>query len=65
MAMIEIPDVCEFTVGSDMIRLTTQTNGDSVTVKGINLDSGNAAALAHLINRMENHNLKIEIKEIT
>jgi hypothetical protein len=65
MATIEIPDVCEFTVGSDMVRLITQTNGDSVTIKGINLDSANAAALAHLINRTENHNLKIEIKEIS
>jgi len=64
MGVIEIPDTCEFAVGSDMIRLTTQTNGDSVTIKGINLNSANAAALAHLINRTENHNLKIEIKEI-
>jgi len=65
MALIEIPDTCEFTVGADNVRLTTLTNGDSILIQRINLDADNAAALAHLINRTQNHNLKIEITEIT
>ena len=61
--MPQIPDTCEFQVGADQVRLTTRTNGDSILIEHINLDKNNAAALAHLINRVENHNLTIEIKE--
>lgn len=62
--MVEIPDTCEFQVGADQVRLTTRTNGDSILIEHINLDKDNAAALAHLINRVDNHNLRIEIKEM-
>jgi len=62
MATIEIPCCCDFTVGADQVRLTTQTNGDHILIKGIDLGADNAAALAHLINKVSNH-LKIEIKE--
>ena len=61
--MPEIPDKCEFETGSDQVRLTTQTNGDSILIKGIHLGEDNSAALAYLINKTTNH-LKIEIKEV-
>jgi len=60
--MVEIPDTCEFNAGADQVRLMTQTNGDSITMKGLNLDKDQAASLAYLINDTDNH-LKIEIKE--
>ena len=60
--MPEIPDICEFETGADQVRLTTQTNGDSILIKGIHLGEDNSAALAYLINKTSNH-LKIEIKE--
>lgn len=62
MADITIPDECAFEVGADKIRLTTQTNGDAILIRGIHLGSEAAATLAHLINNTENH-LEIKIKE--
>ena len=59
---VEIPTKCEFEVGVDQVRLTTQTNGDVIFIKGIHLGENNAAALSYLINKVSN-NLKIEIKE--
>lgn len=60
--MATIPDICEFEVGADQVRLSTQTNGDSVEIRRLNFDENQAAALAYLINKSTNH-LKIEIKE--
>ena len=62
MANVTIPDNCEFEIGADQVRLTTQTNGDAIVIKGIHLGEENAAALAYLINKTSNH-LKIEIRE--
>jgi len=59
---MEIPDTCEFLVGADQIRLTTQTNGDHILFHKVHLEKDAAAALAYLINSTSNH-LKIEIKE--
>ena len=64
MATVEIPCCCEFQAGADQVRLTTQTNGDSVTMKGLNLTKDQAASLAYLINDTDNH-LSIEIKKVT
>lgn len=61
--MATIPDTCEFEVKADQVRLQTQTNGDTIFIKGINLNKNQAAALAYLINTVDNHNLKIEVKE--
>ena len=60
--MVQIPDTCEFTAGADQVRLTTQTNGDHINFKNIQLGEDAAAALAYVINKTNNH-LKIEIKE--
>jgi hypothetical protein len=62
--MFEIPEVCEFEIGADQVRLSTQTNGDSVEIKRLNFDKNQAAALAYLINKSTNH-LTIEIKEVS
>jgi len=62
MADITIPDECIFDVGADQIRLSTQSNGDTIFIKGIHLGAEQAATLAHLINASNNH-LKVKIKE--
>ncbi len=62
--MATIPDTCEFQAGADQVRLTTQTNGDSIAIKHLNLDRDQAASLAYLINDTTNH-LSIEIKKVT
>ncbi len=62
--MPEIPETCEFEVGADQIRLTTQTNGDNIVIRSVHLGHNAAAALAYLINKTDNH-LKIEIKGAT
>ena len=63
MADITIPDKCEFETSADQLRLTTQTNGDTIYIKGVHLGDENAAALAYLINKTSNH-LKVEISEV-
>jgi len=59
--MPDIPDKCVFETGADQVRLTTQTNGDTIYFKGIHLGEGNAGALAYLINNPGR--LKVVIKE--
>ena len=61
--MPTIPDKCEFEVGVDQIRLQTQTNGDTIFIKGIHLGDSNSAALAYLINHPDG-NIKVTIKRI-
>lgn len=60
--MFEIPEICDFEVIADQIRLTTRTNGDQVNIQGVQLGKDAAASLAYLINKADNH-LKIRIKE--
>ena len=61
--MPEIPDKCEFVIGRDQAKLETQTNGDVLTVRGINLSPEQAGTLAYLLNI--DTNLHIEIKAET
>lgn len=62
--MAQIPDTCEFEAGADQVRFTTQTNGDTILIKGLHLNKDQAASLAYLINDTTNH-LSIEIKKVT
>jgi hypothetical protein len=59
--MPTIPSQCEIIVPPDSVRFTTRTNGDTVTIKGVDLDNENAAALAWLINQQGN--LQVRIRE--
>ena len=59
--MATIPDTSEFEVGADQVRLTTQTNGDTILIRGLHLGKDPAASLAYLINDTTNH-LMVEIK---
>lgn len=49
--MFEIPENCKFIVeGADQVKFATQTNGDTITIRGINLDANDGGALGYLIN---------------
>ena len=58
--MPEIDEKCIFIIKPDQAKFTTQTNGDTVTISGLNLSKEQAASLAWLVNQSEN--LKIRIK---
>ena len=62
MTPIEIPDICEFELKADQVRFNTQTNGDSLAMKGLHFNPCQAATLAHLINRTDGHIIHVEIK---
>ncbi len=59
--MPTIPEKCEFEIGIDQIRLQTQTNGDTIFIKGIHLGDQSSAALAYLINHPDGK-MKVVIK---
>lgn len=50
----------EFTIGADQAVFVTRTNGDSVTITGLDLSAEQAAALAYLVNQPKP--LIVEIK---
>jgi len=48
--MAEIEEECKFVVRCDCVRLTTQTNGDTIIINDVNLSQAQATSLAWLIN---------------
>jgi len=48
--MAEVEEECKFTVVCDCVKLTTNTNGDTICITGIALSQKQAASLAWLIN---------------
>ena len=59
---VTIPDKCEFQISnSDQVQLTTKTNGDRITISGVQFTPEQAASLSYLINNQKS--LSIEIKE--
>ncbi len=53
----------EFTIGADQAVFVTRTNGDSVTITGLDLGAEQAAALAYLVNQPERLIVEIKIAE--
>ena len=58
--MAVIDENCEFIVNPDDIQFTTQTNGDIITIRKLDLSQSQAATLAWLVNNPSI--LTIEIK---
>ena len=50
----------EFNLGADQVMFSTQTNGDAIRIKSLELNAEQAARLAYLINQPDP--LKVEIK---
>jgi len=59
--MPEVNENCEFLVCCDQAKFSTQTNGDVLLIRRINLNADQAASLAWLINQIGQ--LKVEIKK--
>ncbi len=54
-------DKIDFDVNLDQVIFTTQTNGDRIEIKDINLSADEAGNLAHMVNN--GRKLRITIKE--
>ena len=62
---MEIQGHCTFEVRADKVGLKTKTNGDAITIDGLNLSQDNAASLAWIVNSGQNdQKLKIAITPI-
>jgi len=59
--MADVEEECRFTVVCDCVTLTTQTNGDTITIRGVNLNQSQASSLAWLINNRPSV-LEFEVK---
>lgn len=59
--MPEVEDECIFVTKADDVMLTTQTNGDVITISRLNLNKEQAASLAWLVN-YKAENLVFQVK---
>ena len=59
--MPEVDEECTFTTGADQVRLTTQTNGDTILIQGLHLAQAEATSLAWLVNADDAGTLKFEV----
>lgn len=60
--MPEIDDECTFATKADQVKFTTQTNGDQIIIKDLNLSQEQATSLTWLINSDDEHELEFQIK---
>ena len=60
--MPEVEDECTFYTTTDQIKFRTQTNGDEIRIRGIDLSQDQAASLAWLVNADGAVELEISIK---
>ncbi len=52
----------DFDVNLDQIIFTTQTNGDNIVIKDINLSADDAGSLAHMVKNGQSLNIVIKEK---
>lgn len=60
--MAEIEEEVTFIVNIDNVRFTTRTNGDSITIQDLDLDQGQAASFAWLINHSGELQFNVKVK---
>ncbi|KKK85547.1 hypothetical protein LCGC14_2772180 [marine sediment metagenome] len=60
--MPQVDEECTFTTKADQVRLTTQTNGDTVLIQGLNLSQAEATSLTWLVNVDDEAILEFQIK---
>ena len=60
--MLEIEDEVTFHTKADWVELFTKTNGDKVFIRKLQLDQGQAASLAWLVNHKDHTELEFNIK---
>ena len=60
---VEVESECIFTTKADQVQFNTQTNGDAIRVKNLNLTQAQATSLAWLVNSSVEIEWKISIKK--
>ncbi len=60
--MPEIEEEVKFIVKTDGAKFTTLTNGDILIISGLNLNQGQAASLAWLVNHDGNLEFNVKVK---
>ena len=61
--MPEIEEECKFTTKADDVKFTTLTNsGDIIIISGLNLNQGQAASFAWLVNHVGNLEFNVKVK---
>lgn len=60
--MATVNETCEFCTRADQVQFRTQTNGDNIQIKNLNLSREQATSFAWLVNSDGAVQLKFEIK---
>lgn len=60
--MAEVETECIFHTKADQVKFHTQTNGDDIRIKNLNLNQGQATSLAWLVNADETVELEFQVK---
>ena len=60
--MAEVNEICVFETKTDQVQFNTQTNGDTIRIKGLHLTQDQATSLAWLVNADNAAILKFRIK---
>lgn len=60
--MAEIEEELVLDLNSERVRVITSANGDKIIIEALNLDKGQAATMAWLVNHMPGTVLVLELK---
>ncbi len=60
--MATIKEECTFKTGADQVQFHTQTNGDTLNIKNLKLNQGQATSLAWLVNTERKRGLEWTVR---
>ena len=60
--MAEVDEECKFTTRADQVKFHTQTNGDNIHIKNLNLTQAQATSMAWLVNADDTAELEFQVK---
>lgn len=60
--MAEVEEECTFYTRTDQVKFHTQTNGDDIHIKNLNLTQAQATSLAWLVNADGTVELEFQVK---
>lgn len=60
--MAEVDEECVFHTRADQVKFHTQTNGDNIHIKNLNLTQAQATSMAWLVNADGTVELEFQIK---
>lgn len=62
--MPDVDEECKFTTGPDQVKFTTQTNGDQVIIRDLELSQEQATSLTWLVNADGDNLLEFSLKMV-